>query len=191
MCIRDRYWGEALLLGGALHGVSYSQSPLDLQKGFATPGVEAKELFRPLESISGQLTVTPELSLAAQYFFQWEGSRIPEGGTYLGPIDPIVNGPERVVTGFGIGPRGKTSKPDENGEFALTARWSPAALDATLGLSLIHICGIDIHVELHEIARRAPEYLRQQCQGQNGGLIHVVVEGHFKEGAANPVDEFR
>jgi hypothetical protein len=127
------YWGEALLLGGALHGVSYSQAPLDLQKGFATPGVEAKELFRPLESISGQLTVTPELSLAAQYFLQWEGSRIPEGGTYLGSVDPVFSGPQRAMTSFGIVPRGKTSKPDENGEFALSARWSPEALDATLG----------------------------------------------------------
>jgi hypothetical protein len=127
------YWGEALLLGGALHGVSYSQAPLDLAKGFATPGVEAKELFRPLESLSAQLTVTPELSLAAQYFFQWEGSRLPEGGTYLGPIDMVFSGPQRVLTGFGIVPQGRSPKPDENGEFALSARWSPEALDATLG----------------------------------------------------------
>lgn len=127
------YWGEALLLGGAIHGVSYSQAPLDLAKGFATPGVEAKELFRPLESLSGQLTVTPELSLAAQYFFDWEASRLPEGGTYLGPIDMVFNGPQRVVTGFGIVPRGNTPKPDNNGDFALSARWSPEALDGTIG----------------------------------------------------------
>ena len=27
------YWGESLLLGGAIHGISYSQNPIDLWKG--------------------------------------------------------------------------------------------------------------------------------------------------------------
>jgi hypothetical protein len=34
--------GESLFLGGHLHSISYSQNSLDLQKGFATPGTEAK-----------------------------------------------------------------------------------------------------------------------------------------------------
>jgi len=41
------FWGDSLLLGGAIHSVSYAQNPLDIWKGFATPGAEAKELFRP------------------------------------------------------------------------------------------------------------------------------------------------
>jgi hypothetical protein len=41
------YWGESLFLGGAIHGISYSQNSVDVWKGFATPGSEAKELFRP------------------------------------------------------------------------------------------------------------------------------------------------
>jgi len=127
------YWGESLLLGGALHGVSYSQSPLDLAKGFATPGVEAKELFRPLESISGKIQVTNELSLAAQYFFDWEAYRFPEGGTFLGPIDPVFAGPDRVRTAVGLLPQHTVYSPDKNGDIALSARWSPEALDATLG----------------------------------------------------------
>ena len=32
------YWGDSLLLGGAIHGISYGQNPLDVWKGFATPG---------------------------------------------------------------------------------------------------------------------------------------------------------
>ena len=39
------YWGESLFLNGNLNSVAYAQNPLDLQKGFATPGTEAKELF--------------------------------------------------------------------------------------------------------------------------------------------------
>ena len=60
------FWGDSLLLGGAIHSVSYSQYPLDLQKGFMTPGSEAKELFRPRGGITLQTQPTPELSLAGQ-----------------------------------------------------------------------------------------------------------------------------
>ena len=81
------YWGESLFLGGNLHSIAYAQNPLDLQKGFATPGIEAKELFRPLRQVSGQAQITDTVSVAAQYFFEWEEFRFPEGGTYLGPVD--------------------------------------------------------------------------------------------------------
>lgn len=134
------FWGEALFLGGALHGISYSQMPLDLQKGFATPGVEAKELFRPLNQVSGQVQLTDTLSFAAQYFLEWEAYRYPEGGTYLGPVDFAFNGPDRVLVGrqgpVGFGYyRGNALEPKQNnGEFGLSARWSPEAIDGTLGI---------------------------------------------------------
>ena len=54
------YWGESLFLGGNLNSIAYAQNPLDLQKGFATPGAEAKELFRPLNQISAQAAVTDD-----------------------------------------------------------------------------------------------------------------------------------
>ena len=97
------YWGESLFLGGHLHSVSYAQNPLDLQKGFATPGTEAKELFRPLNQISGQAQLTDTLSLAGQYMLEWESARYPEGGTYLGPVDFVFNGPERQFLPGGLG----------------------------------------------------------------------------------------
>ena len=91
------YWGESLLLGGHLHSISYAQMPLDLQKGFSTPGSEAKELFRPLTNLSMSAQLTNELSVAAQYFWEWESARFPEGGTYLGPVDFLFNGPVRQI----------------------------------------------------------------------------------------------
>ena len=100
------YWGESLLLGGHMHSVAYAQSPLDLQKGFATPGTEAKELFRPLTQLSAQAQVSDTLSLAATLGLQWEPARYPEGGTYLGPVDFAFNGPDRQLwtssTGSGV-----------------------------------------------------------------------------------------
>jgi hypothetical protein len=130
------YWGESLLLGGHMHSVSYAQVPLDLQKGFATPGAEAKELFRPLNQLSLQAQVTPDLSLAAQALFEWEPARYPEGGTYLGPVDFAFNGPDRqfISQALGFAARGDAVEPRQRGEWGLSARWSPLWLDGTLGL---------------------------------------------------------
>jgi hypothetical protein len=129
------FWGESLFLGGNLHSIAYAQNPLDLQKGFATPGTEAKELFRPLNQLSGQAQVTDNLSVAAQYFLQWEEFRFPEGGTYLGPADFLFNGPDRqfLSPALGFAARGSPVEPDDRGEWGISGRWSPNWLDGTLG----------------------------------------------------------
>ncbi|NRF67200.1 DUF1302 domain-containing protein [Aquincola sp. S2] len=130
------YWGESLLLGGNLHSVAYAQNPLDLQKGFATPGTEAKELFRPLNQLSAQAQVSETLSLAAQALLEWEPFRYPEGGTYLGPVDFAFNGPDRQFLNaqLGFASRTNASEPKQRGEWGASARWSPAWLDGTVGL---------------------------------------------------------
>src|SRR3546814_7365245 len=80
------YWGESLFLTGAMHSVAYAQSPIALQKGFATPGADAKELLRPLNNLSAQAQMTDTVSLAGKYFLDWDSFRYPEGGTNLGQI---------------------------------------------------------------------------------------------------------
>ena len=129
------YWGESLFLGGNIHGIAYAQNPLDLQKGFATPGTEAKELFRPLAQVSGRAQVTDTLSLSAQYFLEWEEFRYPEGGTYLGPVDFAFNGPDRqfLSAALGFATRGNPYEPGNRGEWGVAARWSPEWLDGTVG----------------------------------------------------------
>jgi hypothetical protein len=130
------YWGESLFVNGNIHGIAYAQNPLDLQKGFATPGSEAKELFRPLTQISGTAQITDTVSVAAQYFLQWQEFRYPEGGTYLGPVDFVFNGPERqfLSAPLGFAARGNPIEPDQRGEWGLSGRWSPGWLDGTVGL---------------------------------------------------------
>ena len=128
------FWGESLLLNGALHGISYSQAPIDLAKGFATPGAEAKELFRPLSNLSGQVQATKDLSIAGQYFFDWEPYRYPEGGTFLGPADFAFTGPQQVRTGAGLLPNSGIHTPSRHGDWGLAARWSPEWLDGTAGV---------------------------------------------------------
>jgi hypothetical protein len=130
------YWGESLFVNGNLHGIAYSQNPLDLQKGFATPGSEAKELFRPLGQVSAQSQITDTVSVAAQYFWQWEEFRYPEGGTYTGPVDFVFDGPQRqfLSAALGFASKGGPFEPSQSGEWGLSTRWSPAWLDGTVGL---------------------------------------------------------
>jgi hypothetical protein len=131
------YWGESLLGSGALHGISYGQYSLDLWKGYATPGVEAKELFRPRDSLTLQAEPTDGLSLSAQTFFAFDPVRYPESGSYLTVQDALLQGGESLI----IGPGQRllqTSAANANrlGDFGLSARWSPSWLDGTAGLYL-------------------------------------------------------
>ena len=134
------YWGESLFVNGNLNSIAYAQNPLDLQKGFATPGAEAKELFRPLNQISAQAALTDELTVMGQYFLEWDSFRFPEGGTFLGPVDFAFRGPQRQYLGRAPNgapvwaTNGGNINPDERGDFGLGARWSPQWLDGTLGV---------------------------------------------------------
>jgi hypothetical protein len=149
------YWGEGLLLGGALHGVSYSQNPIDVWKGYATPGSEAKELFRPRSGLNLQSQVTDTMSVSAQYFFNWQefenqAYRYPEAGSYLSVGDPLlwagesfIVAPNAFVGRPGVPAtapaflrawRGKDIEPEENsGNYGLALRWNPQWADATIG----------------------------------------------------------
>ena len=150
------YWGESLLFGGAIHGISYSQNPIDVWKALATPGSEAKELFRPRVGFNVQSTVTDTLSVAAQYFFNWQSFsnqayRYPESGSYLSVGDPLLWGADSYIVGRNafVGSPGVPStapaflrvwqgdaiEPEENsGNYGAALRWSPEFLDGTLGV---------------------------------------------------------
>jgi hypothetical protein len=134
------FWGEAMGLAGTVHGVSYAQSPLDNAKGLAMPGVEAKELFRPLNNISFQIQPTSTLSIAGQYLLEWESNRLPEAGTYLGFSDLMMGGAESMIAGFNpaIGYlkayKGRNIEPNGMRDWGVSTRWSPEWLEGTLGL---------------------------------------------------------
>lgn len=128
------YWGESLLGGGALHGISYGQYSLDLWKALATPGIEAKELYRPRESVTLQVQPTTTLSLSAQAFYDWEGARYPESGSYLTIQDALLRGGQSLIAGPGQRLlQGAMGEPDRSGDFGVSARWSPEWLGGTLG----------------------------------------------------------
>lgn len=127
------FWGEGLLFPG--HAISYSQGPIDGQKGAANPGSETKELFLPVGQVSSQAQITDDFSLAAQYFYEWRPTRAPEGGTYLGVSDIGVEGPDRYPIAPGVSlPRLDSKTPSEVGNFGLAGRWQINSWNSTLGL---------------------------------------------------------
>jgi len=132
------FWGESLF--SPIHSLSYGQNPLDLRKGIAIPGTEAKELFVPRNSISASLVATPELSFNAQYFFDWDPIRIPDSGSFLGGYDMLLAGGDSLIVGPGAVPgtfnrltQGGPVNPKNTGDWGVNTRWSPSWLDGTLG----------------------------------------------------------
>ncbi|VVM78184.1 DUF1302 domain-containing protein [Pseudomonas fluorescens] len=140
----NMFWGETLI--SAVHSLSYGQAGLDLAKSASSPGTEAKELFIPRNQISSSLTVNPQLTLAAQYFFKWDPSRLSEAGTYYGSSDTVGVGAQSLLLGS-ADPllntrRGDDITPDNRGDWGVMAKWSPEWLDGTLGMYYRKTSGI-------------------------------------------------
>jgi len=127
------YWGESFLPYGGANGISAGQSPLDLGKALAMPGVELKEIFRPLNQVSVQVQPIKSLTIAGQYFLQWESNTFPEGGSYLGFADPYLNSGESLWTPGGPIRNGGDITPKQARDWGVSARWNPEWLDGTVG----------------------------------------------------------
>lgn len=142
------YWGESLF--SFVHGVSYAQGPVDLRKALANPGVEAKEVFKPLPQLSAAVRFSDTFSMAAQYYLGWKPGAFPDGGTYFGVLDGLSQGggtyvlnPAQAATISGA--LGGTAvaavpfvptygDPNKSGDWGVMARWSPVRLAGSAGL---------------------------------------------------------
>ena len=75
------------------------QYPLDIWKGFATPGTEAKELFRPRGGITLQAQPPDELSIAGQWFYNWQAVRIRNRAATSTIQDALNFGGDSLIIG--------------------------------------------------------------------------------------------
>jgi hypothetical protein len=127
------YWGSGLLIAG--HAISYSQAPLDGRKAVSNPGTETREIFLPLAQLSAQAQVSDRLSLAAQYFLEWDTTRAPEGGTYLASADVALEGPDQLpaAPGFGL-PIRHAKTPRNRGNWGVMGTYSLDFLHSDIGL---------------------------------------------------------
>lgn len=126
------FWGESLF--NTSHGIAYAQGPLDGLKAASSPGSTAQELFLPVNQISAQLQLNYRWSFGAQYYLDWRGNRLPEGGTYFGSSDMLWKAPVHMNLGPVTAPRGHDYEGSKGG-FGLFARWQPEFLrGSTVGL---------------------------------------------------------
>lgn len=131
-------WGEGLVL--SQHAISYSQAPLDGTKATNTPGIETKEVFLPIGQVSAKAQVTNSLSVAGQYFYEWESTRAPHGGTYLSSsdtsmqVDRLWNPQLAAFVPGGVLNRNAPLKPGNTGNWGVNARLNVESIESTFGL---------------------------------------------------------
>lgn len=125
-------WGETLF--SLADGVSAGQSYVDLRKAIATPGAEAKELFKPLPQLSFSAQVSSELAVMGQYFFDFRPDLVPLGGTYFAPVDFLTYTGTTVVNPLVNWQGVQYNGMKKRGDWGVGAKWSPQWLDGTAGL---------------------------------------------------------
>lgn len=130
------YWGETLF--SLADGVSSGQSYADLRKGLATPGVEAKETFKPLNQISFSAQLNPEYALMGQYFLDWKPDLFPLGGTYFSPVDFLTYHGQTIVDprpgSYTVWNGLQDNGQKKSGDWGLAIKGQPQWLDGTAGL---------------------------------------------------------
>src|SRR5262249_40906603 len=67
-------WGESLFFGE--NGLVAGQSSRDIIKLLTVPNSQVREFLRPIGQVSGQLQVSPAISLGAYVQYDWEKDRL-------------------------------------------------------------------------------------------------------------------
>jgi len=129
-------WGESLFFGA--NGIAGGQAPLDLIKLLSVPNATFKEVARPTGKVSGQVQLTPDVSLGAYLAYEWEKTRLMPVGAYLSGSDSLGPGAERILAG----PTAAFARqPDldakDSGQGGLQLRWRVPSIDTDFGLYAI------------------------------------------------------
>ena len=129
-------WGESLFFGA--NGIAGGMAPLDLIKLQSVPNATFKEVARPTGKLSGQLQLTPDLTLGAYIGYEWQKTRLMPVGAYLSGSDTLGPGAERI----NAGPTGVFLHQDDlgardSGQGGVQLRWRVEAIDADLGFYAI------------------------------------------------------
>lgn len=122
-------WGEAIVF--STHSVSHSQAPVDGLKAAVAPGADAREVSMPVGQVHVNLQPSTNLSLAAQYFFEWEPTRLTQGGTYLSSSDILLDGPDSL--NGGLRNRG-IRKASNTGDWGVAGRYFFDSINTTMGV---------------------------------------------------------
>jgi hypothetical protein len=116
-------WGESLFFPG--NAIAGAQGPYDISRLVADPTAQAKEFVLPVPQVSGQLQISPDVSVGAYYQFRWRPSRLPAVGSYFSQGDVNVDAAERLLQAPGIAParRAPNIEPEDDGQYGVQLRW--------------------------------------------------------------------
>lgn len=115
-------WGESLFFGS--NAIAGTQSPVDAVKASSVPGSTTKEILMPVGQVSGQVQLSPALTLMGYYQYDWQRTRLPAAGSYFSGADFLDAGGERLR--LAPGPvalaRGVDIEAKDSGQFGLGLR---------------------------------------------------------------------
>jgi hypothetical protein len=124
------------------NAIAGTQSPVDVIKASSVPGSTTKEILMPVGQLSGQLQLSPGLTLMGYYQYEWERTRLPAAGSYFSVGDLLFDGSERIRLAPGPAPigfaRGADIKAKDSGQFGLALRTQLDQFDVGIYATRFH-----------------------------------------------------
>ncbi len=97
-------WGQTLFFGG--NGIAGTMVPLDFTKLAQEPNLQFKEYILPVQQISTELQLTPEITLGAYYQVHYAKDLFSPVGSYFATNDAFDAGAQREFVGGPLFPGG-------------------------------------------------------------------------------------
>jgi len=152
-------YGESLFFGD--NGIARAQGPVDILKLLGSPNAQFKEIIRPVPQLSGQLQLTPKVSIGGYVQFRWEADRLPPAGSYFSTSNIIWGStpPEFVgipgVGNFVLSASGER-KPKDWGQFGVQAKWRLDETDLGFYAARYHDKGGQLYGQLNPMGTPGP-----------------------------------
>jgi hypothetical protein len=145
-------YGESLFFGD--NGIARAQGPVDILKLLSSPNSQFKEIVRPVPQVSGQLQLSPKVSVGGYVQFGWEADRLPPAGSYFSTSNIIWgSSPPEFASIPGVGnfvlAAGADRKPKDSGQFGFQAKWRLDETDLGFYAARYHDKGGQLYSQLN------------------------------------------
>lgn len=148
-------YGESLFFGN--NGIAGGMMPINAIQALSVPNSQFKELVLPVKQVSGEMQVTPALSVGAYYQFEWERTRIPAAGSYFSPADLLDGGGERIIAGPGLSLyRTSDLEARDSGQWGMQLRYRADSIGTEFGLYAINYHDKNFQVQVRPFAQPQP-----------------------------------
>ncbi|XSS66320.1 DUF1302 domain-containing protein [Pseudomonas sp. B11] len=120
-------WGESLFFSS--NAIAGAQSPYDLSRLATDSTAQAKEYVLPVPQVSGQIQLTPDVSIGAYYQFEFVENRLPAAGSYFAVGDTAPIGGESILVPLPSGQmlkvnRNKDVRASDSGQGGVQLKWN-------------------------------------------------------------------